>query len=364
VDGLKVLLEDLAKAEKDLTSAEDEIKKVAINPAKEAADKAPPVSVSANLGSSTTNGPPLSPSQRLATVRESQKGLDDKTVLINVPGLAKSDWNEAFARRFALLADNGDGNVVTKWQGDLLQLEVKPVVDPARYATKINFGKLIYYSRTDRIITLEFNPERVNNFKAQGDIITPIMIDLKQREKPAKINAALSQLNNYKVDPGRQAEVAAALEIIAIDGNLNATTRELAIKLIPNWSGRESAELLITLMDDKLESIRLSAIDALVETKSPKAAEALVKKWDKVEPTRITKALTTFGSEVEGIVLPYLNNTTNVTIRTEACKVLEEIGTAESLKPLLDIMNAKEQSPVLANAAKDAMKQILARKSK
>jgi hypothetical protein len=138
----------------------------------------------------------------------------------------------------------------------------------------------------------------------------------------------------------------------------------MAIKLIPAWSGKESANLLISLMDDKAGSVRLTAIDALVETRSPLAAAALVKKWDKAESSRISDGLIALGSDVEPVVLPYLNNTTNVNLRVEACRVLQQVGTTESLKPLLDLMNVKDQSPALINAAKDAMKQILDRKSK
>jgi HEAT repeat protein len=187
------------------------------------------------------------------------------------------------------------------------------------------------------------------------------LIDLKQRDKTPKIFSALSQLGNMKVDPTRQAEVAAVLETVAVDSKLDTTMRESAIKLIPTWSGKESAELLIRLLEDKSSSVRISAIDALVESKSPLAAPALIKKWDKFDADRITRALIILGQDIEPIVLPYLNNTTNMNIRVEACRVLQQVGTTESLKPLLDLINAKDQSPTLATAAKEAMKQILDR---
>lgn len=358
VEGLVELVAELNKAEKELSKSEEEIKKLTTQQvsSKQESDE----SVASRLGSSTMNGPPKSPTQ----VNSSRKTADATSVIINIPGLSKTEWSEEFARNFSLIADNGDGKVSVAWLGDLLQIEVRPVVDPARYATKISFARLIYYSRNDRTLTIEFKPDRVNNYTAQGDRITPLLIDLKQREKLPKVLSALSQLGNLKVDPARQAEVSAILETIASDGKLDSAIRDMGIKLLPQWSGKESAELLIRLLEDKSALIRLSAIDALVETHSPLAAQALVKKWDKAEPERISRALIALGSDVEPMVLPFLNNNSSDVLRIEACRVLQEIGTGESLKPLLDLMNAKNQSPQLIEAAKNAMKQILDRKTK
>ncbi|MFT3881819.1 MAG: hypothetical protein QM703_19440 [Gemmatales bacterium] len=358
---LKSLLSDHAKAEKDLIQTQEDIKRLSTQiPAKPQTEQ--PAVVSPRLGSTVTTGPPKSTAPPISN--EPRKITDENAVLISIPGLSKEQWNDEFSKRFAMLADNGQGQVTVKWFGDLLTLEVRPVLDPARYATKINFGRLLYYSRNDRNLTIEFNPERVNNYKAQGDLITPLLLDLKQRDKAPKLLTALTQMGNLKVDPARQAEVATVLETVASDIKLDPTLRDMAIKLIPAWSGKESAELLIKLMDDKAGSVRLTAIDALVETRSPLAAAALVKKWDKAESSRISDGLIALGSDVESVVLPYLNNTNNVNLRVEACRVLQHIGTTESLKPLLDLMKVKDQSPPVVNAAKEAMKQILDRKTK
>lgn len=358
-ESFKTLMSDFAKAEKDLAQTQEDIKKLStqlVKPQTDPTEKPVP-----NFGGSITSGPPASAPKKADLPR---KTIDENSVIISIPGLSREQWNDEFSKRFAMLADNGQGQVTVKWSGDLLTLEVRPVIDPARYATKINFGRLLYYSRNDRNLTIEFNPERVNNYAAQGDLITPLLLDLKQRDKIPKLHTALTSLANHKVDPARQAEVATVLETVAGDLKLDPTMRDMAIKLIPAWSGKESANLLIRLMDDKAGSVRLTAIDALVETKSPLAAAALVKKWDKAESSRITDGLIALGSDVEPVVLPYLNNTTNVNLRIEVCKVLQQIGTTESLKPLLDLMNVKDQSPALINAAKDAMKHILERKTK
>lgn len=358
-ESLKTLRDDLIKAEKDLVQTQEDIKKLSTQPAKSQGTL--PGTPPPNFSSSITTGPPATPPKIADLPR---KSADENAVIISIPGLSKEQWNDEFTKRFAMLADNGQGQVTVKWSGDLLTLEVRPVLDPARFATKINFGRLLYYSRNDRILTIEFNPERVNNYSAQGDLVTPLLLDLKQREKIPRLHSALTKLANLKVDPVRQAEVATVLETVASDGKLDPTMRDMAIKLIPAWSGKESANLLIKLMDDKASNIRLTAIDALVETRSPLAADALVKRWDKSETSRVTDGLIALGSDVELVVLPFLNNSNNLSLRIEVCRVLQHIGTGESLKPLLDLMNMKDQSPALINAAKEAMKQILDRKTK
>jgi len=360
-ESLKDLMEEHTKAEKELVQAEEDHKRLS-NQIQTKPDTKVPEVVSPELSSSATKEPPRTPSTSIGN--EPRKAVDANAVGVILPGISKAQWNDEFSKRFSLLADNEQGQVTVKWSGDLLTLEVRPVLDPARYATKINFGKLLYYSRNDRTLTIEFKPERVNNYVAQGDLITPLLITLKQREKMPNVQSALSELSSLKVDPARQAEVATVLETVAIDGKLDATMRIMAIKLIPAWSGKESAELLIRLMDDKASSVRLTAIDALVETHSPLAAAALVKNWDKLEAERITHGLIALGSDAESAVLPFLNNTSNIAIRVEACRALRHIGTAESLKPLLDLMNVKDQDPAIATAAKEAMKQILDRKTK
>ena len=103
-------------------------------------------------------------------------------------------------------------------------------------------------------------------------------------------------------------------------------------------------------------------VDALSELKAVASAETIAKKWSKLEPSRVSRALTALGPEVEKIVLPYLHNTTNNLIKVEVCRVLQEVGTAKSLKPLLDIINDKEQIQLVVDAAREAMKHILDRK--
>lgn len=357
---VKQLKDELSAAIKELKSAEEDVKRIKNQTAPLTVKEVTP-SVSPNLGSSTLVGPPVSTNEPPKAVILK---VDQQTVIITIPDITKAQWSDEFAKRFALIADDGNGKVTVKWAGDLLHLEVSPVADPARYVSKINFAKPLYYSRSDRTISIKFNPERVNNYSAEGDLLTPLLIDLKQREKLPKIFPALTKLASVKLDLSRQAEVAAVLEIIAGDTKLDNTTREQAIKLLPSWSGRESADLLIRLLDDKSVAIRMASVDALVDCKAPIAASTLASRWEKLELERVSRALIRFGSEAEPVVLPYLNNTSSIPIRVEACKVLKDIGTTVAMKPLLDVMNAKDQSPIVATAAKEAMKAILERSTK
>lgn len=350
----------LKALENELATAEEDVKRMITSTTIKPLQKTN-TSVSDQLGASTTYGPPLRAEKSLPP--EPRRQADSMSVIVNMPGITKEQWSPELQKRFALLADNGEGQVTTHWAGDLLSVEVKPVLDPARYATKINFARLMYYSRNERIITIEFKPEQANLAKLRdGDSITSLLLDMKQREKIPLIQTSLDRLGKMKIDPSRQAEVAAVLETIAADQKLDSTLREAAIKLMASWAGRESTSLLVRLLDDKSASVKLHALDALVEIRAVSAAPAIAQLWERMEVNRVTSSLIALGSEVEAVVLPYLNNNNSVVIRSEACKVLQEIGTTTSLKPLLDLINAKDMSPVIVDAAREAMKKILDRK--
>lgn len=359
-EGQAALETELATVEKDLATAEEDVKRM-INSASAQPLKKVDTTVSDQLGASTTFGPPLRAEK--SPPPEPKRQADNTSVIVYMPGVTKEQWSPELQKRFSMLADNGEGQVTTYWAGDLLSVEVRPVLDPARYATKINFARLMYYSRNERIITIEFKPEQANLAKLRdGDSITSLLLDMKQREKTPVIQTALDKLGKMKIDPSRQAEVAAVLETVASDSKLDSTLRESAIKLIASWAGRESTSLLVRLLDDKSASVKLNALDALVEVRAVSAAPNIAQLWERMDVDRVTRSLIALGNEVEPVVLPYLNNNNSVVIRSEACKVLQEVGTITSLKPLLDLINAKDMSPVIVDSAKEAMKKILDRK--
>jgi hypothetical protein len=315
--------------------------------------------VAPNLGQTMLGGPPKAPSEM--PVHAIPKVTDTKTVLVVLPGVTANQVNDLFLKRFAALADDGKGKATPVWSGDLLTLEVQSVANPAAFATKIDFGKLIYLSLSDRSITMQLNQDRLTNTPgAARDPLTPILADLKQREKFSKLLPALNRLADVKPDH-RQAEVTAILVTLINQVEVDLKVREQAMKQLPSWGGKDVVPLLEKWLEEPTPILRWAAMDSLVELRSTRSAPAIAKYWTKSEVERIARVLVTLGPEVETTVLPFLHNTSEILVRVEACRVLKEIGTVQSLKPLLDVINAKDQPPAVVSAAKEAMQAILTR---
>lgn len=310
------------------------------------------------IGRSILGGPPPAPSERAAVPTKAE----GDTVVVSLPGVTKAQVTGDLLHLLADLSDHPPGQATAIWAGDLLTVHVKPVADPARFATKIRFGRVIFYSGNDRALTVQLSEEQSAQLNdPTRDPLTGILANLKQREDAKKIHEALTSLRGRK-SLDRQAEVSAALEAVAGQNELDQNLRAEAVKLLPGWSGRDCVSLLQRLLDDTSALVTWAALDALVELKSVTSAAVMAQHWGKAEPARVTRALIALGPEVEPVVLPYLNNTKNPLIKIEACKVLQEIGTGQSLKPLLDVVNEKDQSKPVLTAAKEAMKSILERK--
>jgi hypothetical protein len=311
------------------------------------------------LGLSVVGGPPAAP-ERAVPVKPEPAAPN--TVVISLPGVTRPQVNSELLRLFANLADEQPGQASPIWSGDLLAIHVRPVADPAKFATRIRFGRVLYYSRNDRAMTVQLSAEQSAQLQDPArDPLTALIGRLNQRADQKKLLEALEKLRGMKV-LDRQAEIAAAVEAVAAQTDLDQNVRETAVRLVPAWSGQDGMKLLERLLDDRSVVITWAALDALSELKAVAAAGAIAQKWSRIEPSRVSRALVALGSGVEKVVLPYLQNTNNNTIKVEACRVLQEVGTEQSLKPLLDVINDKEQAQPVIDAAKEAMKHILDRK--
>jgi len=71
-----------------------------------------------------------------------------------------------------------------------------------------------------------------------------------------------------------------------------------------------------------------------------------------------TKALIAYGSAAEKTVLGLLRNP-DVFVRREACQILKQIGTKESLRPLVILANSNDG--LASMAAREAAQAIQAR---
>jgi hypothetical protein len=227
---------------------------------------------SADVGQSALT-PPAKPTPE-NTIQPRAKVTDPNTVVIALPGVAKGPVANDLLRRFAELTDQQPGQASPVWAGDLLTIHVRPVADPAKFAMKVRFGRILYYSNSDRALTLQLSTDVSD--RNERDPMNAILNDLRQREDVKKLTQAMASLSGLKT-LDRQAEIAASLEAIAGHADLDQHLRESAVKLLPRWSGTDCVPVLLKLLDEAPTVVKWSALDAIVEMKATQAADAIAK---------------------------------------------------------------------------------------
>ena len=127
-------------------------------------------------------------------------------------------------------------------------------------------------------------------------------------------------------------EIAGALAALLADRN--GRIRAAAAKALVNWGTTNSTSALIKAAAEEDLWVRQAAMEALGRLKSPAGAEAVAARLIPMQDrATAAKALRAMGPLAEPAVLPLLKDRDGW-VRLEACKVLGEIGTAQSLPAL------------------------------
>ena len=133
-----------------------------------------------------------------------------------------------------------------------------------------------------------------------------------------------------------------------------------ATPALATWAKPETIPLLIKVLDETALLVKLAAIDALGKLKDARAAEPLAKLVAEPGPrVQAINALRSLGSLAEKAVQGLLMHTESE-VRREACRLLQEIGTAASLPTLQTA--AGDTDKAVASAAKAAAEAIEKRK--
>ena len=173
-----------------------------------------------------------------------------------------------------------------------------------------------------------------------------------------KANQAAQKLQLAIPVDERREKVLAAMDAMVQEKNQNR--RILAIATMATWAKPETVVRLIELLDDPNLPIKLAVIDALEKTKDARAVDALANLVEQPE-TRVPaiKALQSFGGKAESAGLGLLANPASE-VRQQACRLLKEIGTEQSLTALEAV--TKDSDKIEAELAKQAVEEILKRK--
>ena len=143
-----------------------------------------------------------------------------------------------------------------------------------------------------------------------------------------------------------------------IEGLLSSSdgfTRNSAAEALKTWRTQKSLPVLIAALDDESFVVRHTAIQILGTLPDAKAAEAIVRVYEK-NKIKAYHGLVAMGSVAEPAVHRLAQHPT-WGFRGDACKILGEIGTAKSLS-LLQKLATGDENGLVRHAAQQAMGSI------
>jgi len=157
----------------------------------------------------------------------------------------------------------------------------------------------------------------------------------------------------WGIPSGRKSEVVVAVVPLLADRDIFVVKESL--ETLATLKDPESITAIIALIDRR-ETMH-DAIETLGKMKDPRAAEAIADRLESAWPAA-EKALIAMGPDAESAVIPKLRDTDSGVRRT-ACKVLAEIGGAETLKVMKKLPADPDFGVQIA--ARETMKAIAAR---
>jgi len=181
--------------------------------------------------------------------------------------------------------------------------------------------------------------------------------DLKSPELETR-RAAVRQLNGVNLTAPTD-ELLDALGALALDSD--QFTRMTAASFLGNHATTNQLPVLIKLLKDADWTTRQAAAKALGRLHDERAAQPLadtLARNSNISGMDISSALINLGPGAEKAVLTLLNER-NVETQRQACTILQQIGTSDSLAPLQKLMTDADTS--VSQAAADAVRAITQR---
>ena len=190
--------------------------------------------------------------------------------------------------------------------------------------------------------------------KLAGADLDKIITDLKSSDLDTR-RAAMRQFNGVEVE----APSAELIELVvgqALDSD--SFVRMTAANFLGTYGTTNQVPVLLKLLKDSDWSARQPAVKALGRLKDERAIQPLVDqvaRGSNMYGQDATAALINFGAAAEKAVLGLLNERSAETQR-QACNILQQIGTSESLEPLQKLIGDSDQQ--VNQAAVDAVRAI------
>jgi HEAT repeat protein len=167
---------------------------------------------------------------------------------------------------------------------------------------------------------------------SEEEVIAQALEDLRA----GRAHGALMRLAATK-PTGPRAEVAKAVEPLVQDAN--PSVRLPAVEVLRAWGAAENVPTLLGALHDSNVLVRQGAIKGLGRIKDERAIEPLAELLSDFSVRgEASRALQGFGAAAESAVWPFLQDK-DFFLRTEACAILQAIGTKKSAAELRKAMN-------------------------
>jgi hypothetical protein len=179
----------------------------------------------------------------------------------------------------------------------------------------------------------------------------------------ARSRAALHHLAQMRPDEASRTKVSKALNATLLEPTRGLSDESLNALIV--WKTRENVDTLLKMLgpyDKSGMGRNARVIEFLGALKDPRSAAALAPGLEHGrERSAVSKALKVIGAGAQDAVLPYLDSLNEAT-RIEACRILGEVGTTQSLDPLQKAYDGAGGDPVFSQELQVAMQRIMARK--
>ncbi len=191
---------------------------------------------------------------------------------------------------------------------------------------------------------------------ATGDLAR-LVVDLGSADKRAQ-RTALSELQKRSPSGPEREQVAAAIAALLTSDDF--VIRRGAAQALGTWATPASVPALLTALQGDDFPQRKQILEVLGKLQDPQAAVPIVARLSVgADRSAAAAALRALGPSAEPAVLSALDQS-ELFVRVEACRILEDIGTAASVSKLEAA--AKDKNGLVSGAARAALQAIAARK--
>ena len=232
--------------------------------------------------------------------------------------------------------------------------DVSSQTETASRKAKVSFKSRLL-TGTELAAVLAPPPPPAPPRKLSGAELEKIIADLKSPDLDTR-RAALRQFCCATVE-SPSAELLDLVSAMATDSD--QFVRMNAANFLGAYGTTNQTSVLLKLLKDSDWSTRQPAIQLLVKFKEPHAiqplADLLARGGNGMNGEQVSSALINFGPAAENAVLTLLDEK-NVETQRQACAILQQIGTSESLDALQKLVGDSEQT--VSQAAVDAIRAI------